>query len=381
MDLTLDENQSAIVELARKILEEKLPPERLREIENGDEWFARDVWSELAAAGLVGVALPEAYGGGGFGTLEACLLLEEVGRAAAPVPYQATVLLGALPLAEFGTDAQKERDLPGVAAGEAVLTAALGEAGEPFVPAKPTCRAVLDGSSYRLEGEKWFVPFASEACRILVPATTEKGELAVFLLDPAVAGVAMEAAETTSFEPQWLVTLDGAEVAAGDVLGAPERGTEILGWMVERALAGLCSMQAGVSDKALRLTASHVSEREQFGQKIATFQAVAQRAADAYVDALAIVLTSRQAAWRLSSGLDASTELAIAKYWAADAGQRVAHAAQHLHGGIGVDTDYPLHRYFRWAKLLELTLGGAGVHLERLGASLAEGGATLDPAS
>ena len=130
MDLSLDENQSAIVELARKILEEKLPPDRLREIEQGEEWFARDVWAELAAAGLIGVALPESMGGGGFGVLEACLLLEEVGRAVAPIPYQSTVMMGALPLAEFGSEAQKKRDLPGVVAGEVVLTAALMEPGD-----------------------------------------------------------------------------------------------------------------------------------------------------------------------------------------------------------------------------------------------------------
>lgn len=377
MDLTLDENQTAIVELARKILEEKLPPDRLRAIEASDEWFARDVWGELASAGLIGVALPEELGGGGFGVLEACLLLEEVGRAVAPVPYQSTVMLGALPLAEFGTEAQKSRDLPGVVSGDVVLSGALLEPGDPYVPETPATKAIRDGDGFVLEGEKWFVPFAAAAKRILVPATSDEG-ITVFLLDPAAAGVSLERVETTSFEPQWALTLKGANVAAEDVLGEPGQGAAIVDWMVQRAIAGTCAMQAGVSDKALRLTAAHVSEREQFGQKIATFQAVAQRAADAFIDTQGIVLTARQAAWRLSAGQDASTELAIAKYWAAEAGQRVAHAAQHLHGGIGVDTDYPLHRYFRWTKVLELSLGGAALQLDRIGAELARGGAGLD---
>lgn len=377
MDLTLDENQSAIVDLARKIFEEKLPPDRLREIEAGEEWFARDVWAELAAAGLIGLALPESVGGGGFGVLEACLLLEEVGRAAAPVPYSSTVMLAALPIAEFGSDAQRRRDLPGVVAGEVVLTAALMEPGETYVPAKPSVRATRDADGFMLRGEKWFVPFAGVARRILVPASTDEG-VTVFLVDPAATGVALERVETTSLEPQWAVTLDGVHVDAADVLGGVGEGAPIVDWIVERALAGTCAMQAGVSDKALRLTAAHVSEREQFGQKIATFQAVAQRAADAFVDTQAIVLTARQAAWRLGAGQRATTELAVAKYWAAEAGQRVAHAAQHLHGGIGVATDYPLHRYFRWTKLLELTLGGAAVQLDRIGNALADGDAGLD---
>jgi alkylation response protein AidB-like acyl-CoA dehydrogenase len=130
-------------------------------------------------------------------------------------------------------------------------------------------------------------------------------------------------------------------------------------------------MQAGVCEEALRITARYVSEREQFGTRIGTFQAVAHRAADAYIDTEAIRLTAWQAAWRLHAGLDAKDELAVAKFWAAEGGQRVVHAAQHLHGGIGVDTDYPIHRYFRWTKQIELTLGGATVSLLRLGAALA----------
>ncbi len=377
MELTLDENQTAIVGLARKILEEKLPPERLRAIEGSQEWFARDVWAGLADAGLIGVALPEAFGGGGFGVLEACLVLEEVGRAVAPVPYQSTVMLAALPLAHFGSEEQRQRDLSDVVAGRAVLSAALTEPGEPGVSTSSATIARRVGDGYRLDGEKWFVPFADVARRILVPAVLE-GEETVFLLEPAAPGVTLERVETTNLEPQWALRLEGARVAADDVLGGVGGGRQVVDWTTARALAGLCAMQAGVSDKALRLTAAHVSEREQFGQKIATFQAVAQRAADAYIDAQAIALTARQAAWRLSAGKEATAELAIAKFWAAEAGQRVAHAAQHLHGGIGVDTDYPLHRYFRWTKLLELTLGGAAVQIERLGEQLADGGASLD---
>lgn len=373
MDLSLNEDHAAIVELARRIFEDHLPPERLRTIETGSSWFARDVWQRLAEAGMIGVGLPESEGGGGFGALGASLVLEEVGRAVAPVPYHSTVMLGALPLARFGDAAQKRRDLPAVLAGKAVLGAALCEAGDPFVPGSFLTTARREGSGYRLDGEKWFVSYAEDAQRLLVAASGPEGPL-VLLVDPAVAGISLERAETSSFEPQWIVRFDGVEVGASDALGGPD----VVAFLVDHALAGLCAMQAGVSEKALRLTAAHVSEREQFGQKIATFQAVAQRAADAFIDNQAIALTSRQAAWRLTDGRDAAAALAIAKYWAAEAGQRVAHAAQHLHGGIGVDTDYPLHRYFRWAKVLELSMGGAAVQLDRLGCLLAEGGAAVD---
>ena len=183
----------------------------------------------------------------------------------------------------------------------------------------------------------------------------------------------LETTETTARELRSTVRLSGARVAADDVIGDPHAGMEIVAATIRRLVAGLCATQAGVSAEALRLTAAHVSEREQFGQKIATFQAVAQRAADAYIDTEAITLTARQAAWLLANGRLADEALHTAKLWAAEGGFRVAHAAQHLHGGIGVDTEYPLFRYFRTTRQIELTLGGAAVHLKALGDRIAAG--------
>src|SRR5262249_41244247 len=209
------------------------------------------------------------------------------------------------------------------------------------------------------------------AARGLVPAGPADAAGAVFLVDPGAAGVTLERNESTAGEPLSTVRLAGVRAAADDVLGDARAGTEIVTWIVRRVTAGLCAVQAGVCAEALRLTAAHVSEREQFSQKLATFQAVAQRAADAYVDTEAITLTARQAAWRLGAGLDADDALGPAKFWAAEGGFRVAHAAQHLHGGIGVDTEYPLFRYFRWTRQIELTLGGAALHLVQLGGRIA----------
>jgi alkylation response protein AidB-like acyl-CoA dehydrogenase len=143
-------------------------------------------------------------------------------------------------------------------------------------------------------------------------------------------------------------------------------------WIFEHTTAALCATAAGVCETALRMTAEYTKTREQFDRPIATFQAVGQRAAEAYIDTEAVRLTAWQAAWRLDAGLPATAEVSVAKFWAADGGQRVVHAAQHLHGGIGVDRDYPLHRYFLWAKHLELTLGGATSQLLRLGSLLAD---------
>lgn len=371
MDFDLTEEQAAVSELAGRILSDRLTPERLAEIERDPDWFARDVWAELAAADLLGIALPEADGGGGFGIVEAVLVLEQIGRTVAPLPYLATVLLGALPVAEHGTPDQRAALLPGVVAGDVVLTAALVERGSSTPPAVPATSAVPDGGGWRLDGEKLFVPAVHLAHRVLVPARTGEGEVGVFLIDPQAAGIALERLATTNGEPQFALRLDGVTVGADDVLGEPVGGAAIVDRIEQLALVGLCALQTGVCDAAVRLAASYTSERQQFNAPLATFQAVAHRAADAFIDATAIRFTTLLAAWRLSQGLPARDELDVAKFWAAEGGQRVVHAAQHLHGGIGVDKDYPLHRYFLWAKTLELTLGGATEHLRVLGARLA----------
>jgi alkylation response protein AidB-like acyl-CoA dehydrogenase len=371
MDFTLSDEQQAIADLAHRILTEQLPPERLRELEQTEAWFADDVWAELGKADLLGIALPEADGGGGFGILEACLIAEQIGRTVAPVPYLSSVVGAAMPIAEFGSEAQRKQLLPDVIAGAAMLTLALYEPADVEVPAVPTTQATPEGKGWTLDGEKSLVIGADRASAILVPARTSEDASAVFLVAPGAEGVHLTREVAVSGEPQWTVRLDTVRVDGDALLGDAHQGAEIVAWISDRLAAAVCSTQTGVCEEALAITAKYVSEREQFGSKLGTFQAVGNRVADAYIDTEAIRLTALQAVWRLSEGLEARDELMTAKFWAAEGAQRVVHAAQHLHGGIGMDLDYPIHRYFRWAKVLELTLGGASPSLLRLGASLA----------
>lgn len=368
MDFAFTEEQEALRELARKIFTDHATHERLKEIEKGADRFDQKLWGELARASLLGVALPAEAGGSGLGLVELCLLLEEVGRAVAPVPVFPTLVLGALPLAEFGSPAQRARWLPQVAAGTAILTAGLVET-DSEDPAAPTTTARREESGWRLDGTKVCVPAAHLAARVLVPARSDGG-VAVFLLDPQASGVELARQVTTTGEPQFQLSLHGVRVGDEDVLGPPAGGAAVVEWIVARALAGLSVMQVGVAARALEMTAQYTSTREQFGKPIATFQAVAQRAADAYIDVEAMRWTAWQAVSRLAAGEPAAEEVAIAKFWAADGGHRVTYAAQHLHGGIGLDLDYPVHRYYLWAKEIELTLGSASRQLLRLGAAL-----------
>ncbi len=375
MDFALTDEQSALRDLTARILSERLPAERIKEIEQRDEagYHDADTWRELAKADLLGICLPEAHGGGGYGFFELALLLEQVGRNVAPLPLLATLVLGAMPLVEFGTADQQARLLPGVVAGDVILTAALSEGFDGLPPAVPQTTAGSDGDGWEITGTKELVPAGELASHALVPARTGDATSTVFLVDLSLPGVHGAVSRSSNLEPLTTFTFGGVRVGAADVVGAVDGGAEVVAWSTDRAIAAYCAVQAGVCEAALRITAAYVTERQQFGVPIATFQAVAQRAADAYIDTEAVRLTAYQAAWRLAEGLPASEELAIAKFWAAEGAHRVVHAAQHLHGGIGVDADYPVHRTFRWAKHVEAALGGGTTHLRRLGALLAAG--------
>jgi len=371
MDFSFNDEQEAIAGLAKQILSDKATLERMTALEKGaGPRFDEDLWAEMATAGLVGIAVPEQQGGAGLGFLELALIVEQVGATAAPVPFIETTIMAALPIAEFGTEVQKEAWLPRVASGEAVLTAALME-GEPD-PGKPITSARAEGKGFRLSGTKECVAAGQIAERVLVPATAEDGRVGIFIVDPGAQGVVVEALDTTSGQPEARIVLDDVAVGPEDLLGDLDRGADILAWIEERTTAAQCSLALGVCAEALRLTAEYTKGREQFGQSIATFQAVGQRAADAYIDTEAIRLTSWQAAWRISEGLPATDQVAVAKYWACEAGQRVVHTASHLHGGMGVDKDYALFRYFLYAKQLELTLGGTTPQLLKIGRILAK---------
>ena len=370
MDFARTDEQEEIAGLARRILTDMVTEDLLREVDKSDERFDRGVWSALADANLLGVALPADLGGLGLGILEQCLVLEEVGRTLAPVPVLASIVGGALPIAEFGNAAQRDRWVPAAIDGSVILTSALAEPGSRW-PEHPVTSAVAAGDGWLLEGVKTLVPAGTIANAFLVPASTADGGVVVCIVESETPGLTIAAQRVTNRDTEALLTFDGVSVGAEAVLAGPVDGAAVLAWMIERSTIGVCAQVAGVVGRALEITAAYTKERIQFDRPIATFQAVGQRAADAYIDVEATKLVLLQAAWRLSEGLPATTEVEVAKFWAAEAAHRMAHTAVHLHGGTGVDVDYPIHRYFLAAKELEFTLGGATDQLLRIGASFA----------
>ena len=369
MDFSATPAQDDLSALTRQILTDRVTPERLREIEAGPTRFDPDLWSALADAGVLSAGLPESAGGAGFGLLEQCSVLVEIGRAAAPVPYLASIVLGAAALAEFGDAGQIERWAEPAARGEIILAAALAE-DESDDPGSPATTAYQTDRGWALTGTKTSVLAGTAADLLLVPASTPSG-VAVFLVAGDDPGVAVRPQQVTGGDATALVELAGATVPDDRVVGGLATGRNVARWLAERATVGLCALQLGVTERALELTAAYARSREQFGKPIGSFQAVAQRLADSYIDTEGIRLTLWQAAWRLAAGLPAETEIATAKFWAADGGHRVAHAAVHVHGGVGIDMDGDVHRYFSAAIHNEFALGGATTQLRRIGTALA----------
>ncbi|MGD9598198.1 MAG: acyl-CoA dehydrogenase family protein [Steroidobacteraceae bacterium] len=372
MDFSYSEEQQGLRQLTAQMFDDRVTDEFRRDFSRSGELFDRVLWQALADAGVLGTAIAEEHGGSGLGFTEICLALEEQGRVLAPVPLLATLVLGALPVQKFGTPAQRAAWLPRVASGEALLTAALEEAGsgDPLVPA---VKATAAGHGWRLLGVKGCVPYGAQADAILVTARTGRKCVRVFIVDPHAKGITVEARSTTSGEPQAQVTFTNAMVSAADELGVPPQGEGIVQWMVERGHLALAAQQVGLTAEALRRTTAYAAGRVQFGRPTGSFQAVQHRLADAFIDVEALRSVYLRALWALESEVPAAADVAVAKWWAARAGHRVTHSAQHLHGGLGADIDFPIHAYLLHARQIEQSLGGATPMLARIGAQIAAG--------
>lgn len=371
MDFNISDDQAAIRELAYQIFTDRASDEFMLEFSRGDATYDEQLWKTLAEQGLLGIAIPESAGGTGLGLTELCLVLEEQGRRVAPVPLYASLVLGGLPIAEFGSEEQQRRWLEPLAGGSARFSAAIADVG--MNPAMTTTvSAVHEGDSWVLNGDKAVVPDGAVADFVLVPVQDSDGGQSIFVLDTRASGVTVQPVDIgISGQRAAHLSLNNVSVDSSALLGAQGQGEQILEWLEQRANIGHCAMQVGVTEEAMRRTAEFLGERKQFGVQLGTFQALAMRMADSYIDVEAIRSTYWLALWRLSEGLDARAEVRAAKWWACDAAHRVVSSSQHLHGGIGADVEYPIHRFFLMAKQISFSFGNASKQLEKLGQLLA----------
>ncbi|MEV7727207.1 acyl-CoA dehydrogenase family protein [Streptomyces sp. NPDC087917] len=365
MDFHPTEEQTEAVDLAARIFRDLATHERLAGAGTGSD---AELWKALTTAGLI-AAVED------IGLLGLVLVLEEQGRTTAQVPYAATCVYGLLPVAAHGSPEQRARLLPALGTGEAVATGAFPHRGR--ITASP------DG---RLTGTAPVVPWLREATHVLVP----DADRALWLVRTDVPGVVTRPVETTAPWSAGRLTLtDTPAERLGDPGSPPAPGTgsapdthpapdttayEATLAAARTAFAGL---QAGVCAGSLARAVEYTSTREQFGRPLSTNQGVMLRAADAHMDTEAIRVTAYEAAWRIDAGLPAREHALTAAWWASEAGKRVVHAGQHLHGGMGADLDHPVHRHFLWGRQLDAYLGCGSELLAELGAVLA----TVTPAT
>jgi alkylation response protein AidB-like acyl-CoA dehydrogenase len=362
MDFKTTEAADDLGGLVRTITESVCTPERQQELDGLDERFDSVLWGKLIAADILSAAAPESLGGGGFGVLEQVAVLTALGRQLAAVPYLESAVLAAGALAKFGSQTLHQRWAAPAIGGNTILSVALdGDMGEGPVQAKPS------GSGYRLTGTRTQAGYGPVAHAFLVPAETDSGAK-VFVVAKDDPGVAVASLTTTGHGSIGHLDLQGVQLGAERVVG----GDDVVAWLVTHGTLGRSAFQLGVLERALELTAEYAREREQFERPIGSFQAVSSRLADGYIDVKALRLTVTQAAWRLSEDLPADVDVNTAAFWAADAGHRVAHTTVHVHGGVGIDTDHPVHRYFLAAKQTEFAVGGATGQLLRIGRQLAD---------
>lgn len=364
MDFTPTAAQVDAAALAAQILGDRCTQNRLSELEKQHERFDRDLWRELGTAGILGLPLPEEYGGAGLGVLELASVLEEAGKVVAPLPL-ATHATAAMAIARFGSSDQRSTWLPGAATGASVLATAVAEDHAAF-PERPVTVATRSGDGWTVTGTKTAVLGGTDAALFLVPVSTDDGT-AVLLVRPDDAGVTVTAQQLSGQERAARVELDGVTLPADRLLSGPEAHI----WLLEHLGVALSALQLGVCAGALTLTAEYAKTREQFGRPIGTFQAVSQRLADCYIAVQGLRLTVTQAAWRLSEDLRGEVEVATAMLWAADTGHQVAHTTVHVHGGVGIDLDGSAHRYFTAAKRTEMALGGTTLQAREIGRLLA----------
>jgi alkylation response protein AidB-like acyl-CoA dehydrogenase len=370
MDLGLDEQQEMLKNFARDFLEKECPESVVREMEEDEKGYSPDLWKKMAEQGWMGLIIPEKYGGAEMTLCELTVLLEEFGRALVPGPFISTVVLGATPIMEAGTEEQKQQYLTKVASGETILTLALTEPSAKWSADGVTLEAKKDGGDYVLNGTKLFVPDAHISDYMVVVARTGgSGEdgITLLIVDSKSPGIKFEVLKTIAADKQCEVTFENVKVPAANLLGEEGKGWPIIEKTEKVATVAACAYLVGLSQMDFDVTLNYAKERVQFGRPIGSFQAIQHKLADAVIDVDGSRFITYKAAWSMTEGEpDADLMVSMAKAWASDASRRVVAHGQQIHGGIGFTKEYKIQLYFRRQKWQELMWGDADYHREKV---------------
>ncbi len=362
MNLDFSEEQLMLRDAARDYLVKNYPKKTVRQLEESETGYSPESWKEMAEMGWMGLVLPEKYGGSEMTFQDLAVLLEEMGRACLPGPFFSTVVLGALPILDLGTEAQKDKYLPGIAKGDVIFTLALNEESARYDAQGVQLKAEANKDGFTLNGTKLFVPDANVANYLICVTRTGDGKnpeegISLFIVDVKSPGIKYELLKTIADDKLCEVVFDNVKVAKENVLGKIGQGWPAMEKIIRRAAAAKCCDMAGSLQQVFEMTIAYAKERIAHGQPIGSFQAVQHHCANMAIDVNGAMLSAYQAAWKVSENMPCDWEVAVAKAWASAAAPRVIALAHQIHGAIGTTMDHDLHYYTRRTKAAESAFG------------------------
>ncbi|PKB65588.1 MAG: hypothetical protein BZY82_08165 [SAR202 cluster bacterium Io17-Chloro-G3] len=368
MDLGLSEAQQMLKNSAQEFLEAECPDTYVREMEDDERGYTAEMWQKLAEQGWLGLIIPEKYGGVELEFQDLIILLEEMGRHMLPGPYFSTVVMGGMSIMEAGTEDQKQEYLPRIAEGQIIVTLALNEPSGRWDAEGVQLTADKSGDGYVLNGTKLFVHNAHVSDNLVVAARTgeEDTDISLFIVSSQAKGVTQNLLKTIASDRQSEVVFEKVEVPSSALLGEKNAGWATIEKVLQWGAIGKCAEMSGGGQEVLDMTVEYAKQRTQFGRPIGTFQAIQHHCANMATDVEGAKFITYQAAWKLSEGLPAEREVAMAKAWVSEAYRRVCALGHQSHGAIGFTKEHNMQLYSRRAKAAELAFGDADLHLEKV---------------
>lgn len=357
MDLEFTQEQSMLRSTLRGMLERECSPEVVREMEDHEKGYPDALWAALAGMDLLGLTIPEEYGGSNKGALENAILYEEFGRSLAPTPHLVSSVIGASVLARAGSVDQRQRWLPQIASGKTIFTSAWLEPDGGYGPEGVRLRGELHGDTYDLSGTKIHVPFANSAERLIVLARSDQDPtgLDLVIVDPASNGIKVNRLLTMAGDPQFEVVFNDVRVPAENVIGGRGTGWDVWTDVMNDVLIAVAAQAAGSAKRAFEMALEYSKQREQFGRPIGSFQVIAHYLADVATEIEGATILVYEAAWARAEGRDVDCLASMAKLYACDINRHVTAVGQQIFGGIGFIKSVDMQLYFRRAKQLQLS--------------------------
>jgi alkylation response protein AidB-like acyl-CoA dehydrogenase len=364
MDLGLSEEQEMLKKLARDFLQKECPKRLVRQVDESDEGYSSELWHKMSELGWMGLVFPEKYGGSERSFLDLTIILEEMGYNIVPGPFFSTVVLGGLTILAAGSEEQKMEFLPKIASGGMILSFALTEPTASYDAASIKTEAIARNGKYVIKGTKLFVLNANVADYILCVARTKKTKnpedgITIFLVDAKSPGIKCTLLKTLARDKQCEVVFDNVTVSEKSIVGKRDGGWSIVEDILQKATVAKCAEMVGGAQAALDMAVNYAKERVQFGRPIGSFQAIQHYCANMATDVSGSRFVTYKAAWKVSEGLPAALDVAIAKAWASEAYGRVTLSAHQIFGAIGFTMDHDIHLYYRQAKAAEIIFGDA----------------------